>query len=228
LPKLAFPVKVGRAGQYYGTLDLSGTALLTRSDAGVNFNWDDGAPADNLPSDEFSARWTRTVTLSEGTYRFYVHSDDGVRVWLNGELIIDEWYEATPTTHTVDRTLSTGAYTVQVDYYESAGTAQIQFWWERLEDYSEWRGEYFSNTSLSGSPAVVTNTVMPTITPSSAPTLTPSPDPSDTPTLTPAPTDTPTPTQTLTPTPTPTDTEMPTATLTLSSTPSTTPASDGD
>lgn len=54
--------------------------MLVRDDADVNFDWRTAAPATQLSADDFSARWTRSLSFTAGTYRFYVRSDDGVRV----------------------------------------------------------------------------------------------------------------------------------------------------
>jgi hypothetical protein len=67
-------------GRYYDNADLRGGPALVRDDTQINFDWGEGAPASWIPDDNFSAIWTRSVTLSPGYYRFNVRSDDGVRV----------------------------------------------------------------------------------------------------------------------------------------------------
>jgi hypothetical protein len=150
-------------GEYFGTRDLSGNSVLVRDDPALNFNWDAAAPAAGLPSDGFSVRWTRTVPLQEGTYHFYVGSDDGVRVWLDGELIIDQWHEAANVLYVVERTVGPGAgggvadHTLRVEYYENIGTAHILFWWQRQGAFTHWRGAYFPTVDLTGAPSLVRN-----------------------------------------------------------------------
>ena len=125
-------------------------------DISVSFVWG-AAPAAGLPADGFSTRWTRALSFEGGTYRFHVTADDGVRVWLDGVLVIDQWHEAPSVTYTADRTLVAGNHAVHIEYFDKAGTAQIQFWWERLSDFPDWRGEYFPRVDLLGSPALVRN-----------------------------------------------------------------------
>lgn len=151
------PLTPAWRGEYYGNRNLVGAPLLVRNDVEINFNWGLGAPAANLPADNFSARWTRTLSLSPGTYRFYVLSDDGVRVWLDGELIIDQWHEAPGVTYSAERTLSTEMHTLRVEFFEAQGTALIRLWWERISEFPQWRGEYFANVSLTGSPMLIRN-----------------------------------------------------------------------
>lgn len=158
-PPTATPTRVPTVwrGEYYNNPNLAGSPLLVRDDTAINFNWGHGAPAANLPTDEFSVRWTRQVSFPAGTYRFSVRSDDGVRVWLDTALIIDQWRDAAGVTYTADQTLAAGTYTLRVEYYERGGGAQIQFWWERPGDFPQWRGEYFSNADLVGEATLVRN-----------------------------------------------------------------------
>src|SRR5262245_52618675 len=81
----------GLRGEYFDNRDFS-APKLTRVDPTINFNWGTGSPASAIGSDTFSVRWTGRVSprYSE-TYRFYTTSDDGVRLWVNGQLVIDNW-----------------------------------------------------------------------------------------------------------------------------------------
>jgi len=147
----------GWRGEYYANRNLAGDPVLVRDDEAITFNWGTTRPVTGVPADGFSVRWSRTLSFGEGTYRFYARSDDGVRVWVDGQLIIDQWHDASGVTHSAERTLSTGAHTLRIEYYENGGAASIQFWWERVADFPQWRGEYFSNVALVGAPALVRN-----------------------------------------------------------------------
>jgi hypothetical protein len=151
------PWLLGWRGEYFNNRYLSGSPVLIRDDANVSFVWGTAAPTPALPADGFSVRWARTLAFEGGTYRFHVTADDGVRVWLDGGLVIDEWHEAPSASYTTDRLLSSGTHSLRVEYYEGAGSAQIQFWWERLGEFPQWRGEYFPRVDLVGSPSVVRN-----------------------------------------------------------------------
>jgi hypothetical protein len=154
---VAPPTIAGWRGEYYANRTLVGTPTLVRDDARVDFDWGTGGPAAGMPVDGFSARWTRTLTFQEGTYTFYARSDDGVRVWLDGQLIIDQWRDYSGTTFAADRTLSAGAHTLRVEYYENAGLASIAFWWESTAGFPNWHGAYYPNADLIGNPALVRN-----------------------------------------------------------------------
>jgi hypothetical protein len=144
-------------GEYFNSPMLSGNPTLVREDPVIDFDWGRGSPSPEILKDGFSARWTRTVSLEAGSYRFYATSDDGVRMFLDGDLIIDQWHLGRATTYTADRTLSAGNYTLVVEYFEGWGDASIRVWWDRPGDFPEWRGEYFDNVELRGMPVLTRN-----------------------------------------------------------------------
>lgn len=151
------PTPQGWKAEFFNGRDLSGTPVLVRYDADVNFDWGSNAPASGVSADQFAVRWNKTVNFSAGSYRFNVIADDGVRIWLNGEIILDEWHDTGNRTYSTERTLVSGAYNIRIEFYEGIGTAKIQFWYENRTDFAQWRGEYFTNKDLSGSPQLVRN-----------------------------------------------------------------------
>src|SRR5690606_20728949 len=117
--------------------------------------WGWERPADEVPEDYFSARWTRTLNFDEGTYRFYVEVDDGARLYLDGTLILDEWQIGSPRTRSVDIPVAAGMHTLQVEYFERTERALIRLWWEQQTEGSGWRGEYFANPDLQDPPVLI-------------------------------------------------------------------------
>jgi hypothetical protein len=81
-------------------------------------------------SDRFSVRWTGQRYFHAGAYRFGLFVDDGVRLWVDGELLVDEWQPARAEYHSTVVYLDTGYHDVVVEYFEDAGEAEIRFWWE--------------------------------------------------------------------------------------------------
>lgn len=149
------PSETDWQGEYYANLFLAGDPLVEQHDANLDFNWGYSAPAAGVPADGFSARWERTLFLDAGVYQFYVHGDDGVRVWVDNLLLINEWHHAADVTYSGQVTLRSGEHKIRVEYFENEETAEIQFWWEGPSTYSDWRGEYWSNRNLSGESSLV-------------------------------------------------------------------------
>ncbi|MCZ7569429.1 MAG: PA14 domain-containing protein [Ardenticatenaceae bacterium] len=149
--------------QYWANQNLAGDPVLTTQVTEVNFQWGRGSPAPVVPSDHFSARFTRTVTLLGGDYRFFARADDGVRLWLDGWLVIDQWRVGPATVFQGDfEDVGAGDHTIRVEYFEQTGDAVLQVWWQRINagaavpGEEPWRGAYFANRDLTGQPVVVT------------------------------------------------------------------------
>lgn len=146
-------------GEYFSNQDLSGSPTLVRDDANVNFDWGTGSPDPSIPADHFSVRWTRNLYLNAGTWRFTTTADDGVRLWVDGRLVIDKWFDQSATSYTADVGLSSGSHTVQMEYYDNHvnGLARLSYTPINLPPppAGAWRGQYFNNISLSGSPVFV-------------------------------------------------------------------------
>lgn len=149
----------GWRGEYYNNMSLSGAPVIVRDEADINFTWP-GAPAREIPADNFSVRWSRNLALAAGNYRFTMTVDDGARLFINGHTLIDAWKEQPATTYTGDIYLPAGSITVQMEYFENRGGAAARLTWQRLDDstpITDWKGEYFNNRDLAGTPALVRN-----------------------------------------------------------------------
>ncbi len=110
-------------GEYYNNQNLAGAPSVVRNDYAIAFNWGWGWPNPKISADNFSVRWTRTVYLNEGTYRFTVNVDDGARLYVDNTLVIDQWQSATGQSYVVDVPLGTGYHTVRMEYFEDTGLA---------------------------------------------------------------------------------------------------------
>lgn len=118
--------------QYYSGRTLSGIPAVTRCEPGINFNWGTGNPGGGLGNNNFSVRWTGRFVFAGGNHTFTVRVNDGVRVFVDGVLIIDRWVDVgstTPAVYTATHTLTAGEHEVKVEYYERTGVAEIQVSW---------------------------------------------------------------------------------------------------
>ena len=143
-------------GEYYDNRELEGDPALVRSDSAIDFAWDEGSPAPGISPNNFSVRWTRSLGFEAGTYRFFTSTDDGVRVFVDGRLVVDAWQDqALPNTHTGDIYLSAGQHTIVVEYYEHTSGAHAHVWWQRRSLTADgWHAQYFDNPDLVGGPAL--------------------------------------------------------------------------
>jgi hypothetical protein len=121
----------GVRGTYYDNPDF--TALRrARVDAAINFQWGAGSPSSTMQADTFSARWTGQLQprLTQ-SYRFHTRTDDGVRLWINGALVIDKWIDQGAVEwSSAPIPLTAGQkYDFVMEYYENAGDALAELRW---------------------------------------------------------------------------------------------------
>ncbi|NLX09300.1 MAG: SH3 domain-containing protein [Chloroflexi bacterium] len=113
--------------EYFNNPSLSGPAAVIRQEYTPWIDWGYNAPVPGLSADNFSVRWTSGQTFSAGTYTISVRADDGVRVSMNGTVLINEFHGATGQTYTSTFVLGAGYYTTVIEYYESSLNAFMQF-----------------------------------------------------------------------------------------------------
>ncbi len=158
------------SAEYFDNPSLAAPPYLTRQDAAVNFNWGWGPPAGGMPTNHFSVRWTATLSLTGGTYRFYTRVDDGVRVYVDGVGVISSWRDGGARTYSSDVTLAAGNHTIVVEYYDRTQVALIYFWYKQLSGpqatpiptpvpsgepsapTTSWFAQFYNGEGLSGDP----------------------------------------------------------------------------
>src|SRR5262249_21917435 len=118
------PACDGLNGDYYNDKTLT-TLRLSRVDSTVNFDWTSGSPDPIIPAAGFSVRWTGTVIpLYSQTYTFYTQSDDGVRLWINGSQLVNNWTDHSSVENSGTIALTAGTrYSVTMEFYENTGSA---------------------------------------------------------------------------------------------------------
>ncbi|OHA45956.1 MAG: hypothetical protein A2828_00845 [Candidatus Terrybacteria bacterium RIFCSPHIGHO2_01_FULL_43_35] len=107
-----------------------GTPAQTQCESIINHNWFTNSPFSGIVnSDYFSVRWTGNFIFNAGTYRFFASSDDGVRIFVDGNQIINGWLDQAFGNYSFDTTLSAGTHEVKVAYYEHTVNAHITVNW---------------------------------------------------------------------------------------------------
>ncbi|MBD2560912.1 PQQ-dependent sugar dehydrogenase [Nostoc linckia FACHB-391] len=128
----------GLKGEYYDNIDFT-NLKQTRTDATVNFNWGGGSPDPSIGADTFSVRWTGQVEAKYSeTYNFYTTADDGVRLWVNGQQIINKFVNQSATEHSGAIALVAGQkYEIKLEYYENQYAAVSQLAWSSSSQTKE-------------------------------------------------------------------------------------------
>ena len=118
---------------YWNNPNLSGPPALVRYESAIDHNWAGLSPDPAIQVDNFSARWDRTVGFNTGTYRFKATMDDGMRVWVDGIIIIDDWNDGKVRTREADVALKSGPHKLRVEYFENGGKAIAGFPWGQID-----------------------------------------------------------------------------------------------
>lgn len=140
-------------GRYWDNRFFSGEPKFVRNDQKVDFDFGDDGPGGGIGGTNYAVRWTRSRYFEPGEYRFRILVDDGVRLWIDGILLIDEWHDSAPTEYVAVRELSAGNHNIRIDYYQNKVTGRIWFMIEPVHVQKAWTGEFFDNISLEGTPA---------------------------------------------------------------------------
>ena len=121
----------GLIGKYFRNTQLTGKGVL-RLDKTVDFNWGQGPPGvRGIAEDNFSVRWTARLQVDKSeTYTFHTESDDGVRLWVNGQQLVDNWTDHATAEDKGAIQLEAGRqYDVVMEYYEATGDAVARLFW---------------------------------------------------------------------------------------------------
>lgn len=123
------PCSVGMwLAEYYRDRTLSGIPLATTCEQAVDNEWGDDGPASL--TDEFSARWTGIFHNPVArAVQFTAITDDGMRAWVDDQLIIDQWHDQGRTQYVAAKFLTIGDHRYRVEYYENGGGAVAKFSW---------------------------------------------------------------------------------------------------
>ena len=195
----------GLLGEYYNGQNFE-HKVFTRTDAQINFVWDgDASPVPGVDPNVFSVRWTGKIKTPEaGTYVFLAHVDDGIRVKVDGQLIINAWglHDSEKVNGRI-RLEANRQYDLVVEYFNAIREGEIQVYWQLPSEAPTFGGAFGYNDHLidkrffvtSGQPTTTTTppktnqtvTAKPVKTPVKKPTPPPPAKPVIKPVVKPAP-----------------------------------------
>jgi len=115
--------------EFFNNTTLGGTPVTTQYYGALSFDWGNKAPVAGVTADYFSVRCTAQYSFVGGKYQFQATVDDGVKLYVDDALVIDQWRLTPVTTYTADRDVSAGTHTVKVEYFENNGLAVLKAVW---------------------------------------------------------------------------------------------------
>ncbi len=147
-------------GEYFDSRWPGGRPALTRQDPHINFDWGTGSPDTALPADNFSVRWEKNADFGEGVYEFWVVHDDGARLWVDGQLVLNQWYDQPAcqegsgeiigaNRHSVELAMTAGSHRLALDYYEHGKRAVVKLGCDRVAEETSPAGFATTNSSTA-------------------------------------------------------------------------------
>jgi hypothetical protein len=130
---------------YYDNANLDGTPVYTAEEKQVDYDWGDDSAPPGLPLNYFSIRWIGDWDFEYGTYTFFVYADDGLRLWLDGNPLIDSWQPGQRPHQSAPTIVPAGVHLLKLEYFERTGSAAISLGWRRTDLYPRWQGDYYNN-----------------------------------------------------------------------------------
>ncbi len=120
-----------KAEYFSGVGDLTGAPTVSRVDSQIDFDWGTEPPDGAVDRLSFSARWNGEVMIPvDGTYTFIVNSNDGVRLYVDDQLVVEDWGTHTARDRSGELTLEAGDYPIAVEYFQAGGGASLSLSWE--------------------------------------------------------------------------------------------------
>lgn len=130
----------GLKAEYFNNKTLEGSPVVMRTEKTINHIWSGKPDINGIGADNFSIRYTGVIRpQNTGNYKLGVKGDDGYRLFVNGQKLIDEWHDQGANLKTTSLLLEAGKeYKINLEYYENGGTAQITFaYYQEVFDFSE-------------------------------------------------------------------------------------------
>lgn len=126
----------GLIGEYFSNPKFEGTPAMTRRDGTIAFGWTLFSPNPKIPYDWFSARWVGKLKAPRtGKIQIGLRGNDGYRLYLNNQLVLDCWRKQSFGTHTVSYNFVNGKeYDIRLEYFETAGNARLKLVWDASDN----------------------------------------------------------------------------------------------
>jgi alpha-D-xyloside xylohydrolase len=124
--------ETGLKGEYFDNINFSGSPTFVRVDSIIDFDWGNGSPKEGFKVDEFSVRWSGKLIGSEDLKNASIDmtTDDGVRMFIDGKKVFENWRERSPETDSYTFDLEKGkVYDIVIEYYENSGGASARLSW---------------------------------------------------------------------------------------------------
>ena len=118
---------------YYSNTTLSGNPVYTATASQLSYYYATGFPGSFVPvvPNDFSVSWLGNFTFAAGAYTFTAVVSDGIKIYVDGNLVLSSWLNQPPSEHSASQTLTQGTHLVTVDFYDQTGYPTAFVWWSQ-------------------------------------------------------------------------------------------------
>lgn len=143
--------ETGFKAEYFNNIDFRGTPVVTQKEKKINYVWSGtGTGLSDMPKEFYSVRWSGVMCADKtAEYEFRLGGDDGYRMYINGELFIDDWEARAYHSSIATKKLEAGVkYNVTIEYYQKGGSANVDFTWKVKGDNYNYFADYLKKADL--------------------------------------------------------------------------------
>lgn len=155
LPQIMFndkkPDEQGLRAEYFNNIDLQGNPVVEKVEKKIRYSWTGGGTElKGMNKENFSVRWSGIMRPAQtATYEFSLGGDDGYRMYINDQAVMDDWTPGAYRNKVITKTLEAGKeYKIRIEYYQKGGAAGINFIWKRQGDNKDYLAEYLNKADL--------------------------------------------------------------------------------
>jgi uncharacterized protein YkwD len=127
------PSKNAFTGCYFNNTGLVGAPVLVNTSPTITFDWAWGFPSPPVHLDNFSVRWQGTFDFAQSAYLFNVLAAGGMRVYIDGALVLDRWYDQAAYTYRIRQALTAGSHVITLEYFDRADLAVAHLSWQATD-----------------------------------------------------------------------------------------------
>lgn len=141
----------GLRAEYFNNIELQGNPTVKQVEKKIRYSWTGGGT--ELPGmnrENFSVRWSGVMRPAQtGTYEFSLGGDDGYRMYIDDQAVIDDWTPGAYRNKVLTKTLEAGkSYKIRIEYYQKGGAAGVNFIWKLKGDNKDYLAEYLNKADL--------------------------------------------------------------------------------
>lgn len=142
--------QTGFHAEYFNNINFEGKPVVEQTEKKINYSWTGGTELPGMSKDTYSVRWNATMCSKEtADYEFTLGGDDGYRMFINDEAVINDWTPGGFRSSNLTKTLEAGVnYRIRVEYYQKGGGASVSFIWKNKNEKQNLFSDYLSKADL--------------------------------------------------------------------------------